>query len=108
MNLQDLENMIFNLEKRKNLKQVEISQKSVLELLSYLKELKGKEAVISALQETLNATQSLREELIMAVKNETCEKVTDFIESYNSLVYAYVPQVPLMEFLEELKKGGKN
>lgn len=108
MNQHDLDNMIFNLEQRKKLKKVEVSQKGVIELLSYLKELKGKETALKTLQETLNATQGLREELIIAVKEEVCEKIIDYINSYNSFVYAYVPKEPLLEYLNSLEKGGKN
>lgn len=100
-----LDYVISALEQRKGLKTVEITQKSVLEILTYLKELKGKQDVITTLQETLNATQGLREELIVAVKNETVDKTVDYVKNYTSLVYAYVPKDPLIEFLENLKRG---
>ena len=39
MSKHDLENMIFNLETRKDLKKVEFTQKAVIEVLGYLKQL---------------------------------------------------------------------
>lgn len=47
MSKHDLENMIFNLEERKDLKKVEFTQKAVIEVLGYLKELKGIETKLA-------------------------------------------------------------
>lgn len=104
MNTYNLDNIISILEQHKDCKTIEISQKGVIELLSYLKAFKGKDEVIKTLQDTLKATQELREELIDVIKTELIETVVNYINSYNSLVYAYIPEEPLLEFLNSLEK----
>lgn len=101
--MQTLDNMISKLEQRKKFKSVEVPQKAVIELLSYIKELKGKTEAVQSLQEALNSIQNLQEELITAVKKETVDKIRDYITNYNSLVYAYIPKEPLLEFLVKIE-----
>lgn len=63
MSKHDLENMIFNLEERKYLKKVEFTQKAVIEVLGYLKELqKLKEEVADAEEHIDNLELQLREQ----------------------------------------------
>lgn len=96
MSKHDLENMIFNLEERKDLKKVEFTQKAVIEILGYLKQLADLEAKLAE-------SESIRKGANEEIKN-LHKRINEIVERDKNIVTDLKQQLAEKEKeIEELK-----
>lgn len=113
MSNHDLENMIFNLEERKDLKKVELTQKAVVEVLGYLYQLRETEKILQERILTPQQIQKIAKETVQTefnknmklIKQEIRKQVCDEIREKTQ--YKYLWRNVMEEIIDQVEKGDE-